>query len=76
MIGSHGWVAFFGDIIHKIVDGLSIGAALSESLSFGFSIAIATLLHEIPHELGDYSVLKSAGFSNWTIFFLHNIWSH
>ena len=75
MIGSHGWVAFFGDIIHKIVDGLSIGAALSESLSFGFSIAIATLLHEIPHELGDYSVLKSAGFSNWTIFFLNTICS-
>lgn len=72
VIGSHGWVAWFGDIIHKLVDGLSIGAAFSESLNSGISLSIVILLHEIPHELGDYSVLRSAGFSNWTIFFLNS----
>ncbi len=75
MIGSHGWVAFFGDIIHILVDGLPIGAAFSESLNFGISILLASLLHEIPHELGDYAVLRSAGFSNWTVFILNTICS-
>ena len=60
-------------MIHKSADGLAIGAAFSESLSIGFSTSIAILFHEIPHELGDYSILKSAGFSNWTIFFLNTI---
>lgn len=61
--------------MHKSADGLAIGAAFGESLSLGFSTSIAILFHEIPHELGDYAILKSAGFKNWTIFFLNTICS-
>ena len=64
-------MAFVGDIVHKSADGLAIGAAFGDSLSLGFSTSIAILFHEIPHELGDYAILKSAGFNNWTIFFLN-----
>ena len=57
--------------MHKSADGLAIGAAFGESLSLGFSTSIAILFHEIPHELGDYSILKSAGFKNF--FYRYNI---
>jgi zinc transporter ZupT len=48
-------MAFGGDAIHKTADGLAVGAAFSESLSLGFSTALALFSHEIPHELGIYS---------------------
>jgi len=42
----------FGDALHNFVDGLSIGAGITQSLTLGVSIAIAVLCEELPHELG------------------------
>lgn len=70
-----GWIAFFGDIMHKIADGFAIAAAFSESLSLGFSTGLAILFHEIPHELGDYAVLTSSGFRHYTVLILNSITS-
>ena len=55
------WMVIIGDGIHNLIDGLSLGAALSDSHLTGFSIAIAILFEEIPHELGDYAILVSSG---------------
>jgi zinc transporter ZupT len=33
------------------------------------------MFHEIPHELGDYGVLISAGFHHWTAIFLNSVTS-
>lgn len=46
------WLVVFGDGLHNFIDGLSIGAAFSESLLDGISISIAVLCEEVPHELG------------------------
>ena len=70
-----GWVAFFGDMMHKAADGFAIAAAFSESLSLGFSTSLAILFHEIPHELGDYAVLVSSGFGHYTVLILNTITS-
>ncbi|CAN7938919.1 unnamed protein product, partial [Ixodes hexagonus] len=57
------WMIIFGDGMHNFIDGLSIGAAFSESLLAGASISVAVVCEEFPHELGDFAVLLSAGMS-------------
>ena len=42
----------FGDGIHNFIDGLSIGAAFTESTLVGLSISVAVICEELPHELG------------------------
>jgi zinc transporter ZupT len=49
-------MVLFGDAIHNFTDGLAIGAAFTQSMSAGIATSIAVLCHEIPHELGKYSL--------------------
>jgi zinc transporter ZupT len=55
------WLIIIGDGIHNFADGLALGAAISQSLTLGVSTTIALVLHEIPHEFGDYVILLSTG---------------
>jgi zinc transporter ZupT len=49
--------------------------AFSESISLGLSTSLAIFFHEIPHELGEYGVLISAGFSHCTVLLLNSFTS-
>lgn len=53
------------DALHNLSDGIAIGAAFSSGSGLGFSIALATLLHELPHEIGDFAVLVQHGYTKW-----------
>jgi zinc transporter ZupT len=55
------WMIIFGDGLHNFIDGLSIGAAFSESVMKGISICLAVIFEEFPHELGDFAILINAG---------------
>jgi len=62
-IATVAWMIIFGDGIHNFIDGLSIGAAFSQSILTGISVSVAVLCEEFPHELGDFAVLLNAGMS-------------
>lgn len=46
------WMIIFGDGLHNFLDGLSIGAAFTDSIFAGMSISLAVVCEELPHELG------------------------
>ncbi|XP_046553768.1 metal cation symporter ZIP14-like [Haliotis rubra] len=60
-IATVAWMVLLGDAIHKLVDGLSVGAAFTENITTGLTLAISILCEEIPHELGDVSILLHSG---------------
>lgn len=50
-----------GDGLHNFLDGLIIGGSYLVSLSLGIATTLAVILHEIPQEIGDFSVLIYSG---------------
>lgn len=70
---------FAADSLHNFTDGIAIGASFAGSSfdldaplmdqvmgllrSKGGMASLAVLFHEIPHELGDFSILVSSGFT-------------
>lgn len=50
-----------GDTIHNFIDGVAIAAAYLISPGLALIAAVSTLLHEVPHEVGDFGILLKAG---------------
>ena len=55
------YMNLFGDSIHNLIDGLIIGGSYLVSIPLGIATTIAIIFHEIPQELGDFSVLIYGG---------------
>nr|KAG5694174.1 hypothetical protein BaRGS_016020 [Batillaria attramentaria] len=55
------YMIIFGDGLHNFIDGLSIGAAFTDSILVGISVSVAVMCEELPHELGDFAILLNAG---------------
>lgn len=58
-----GMLLVSSDLLHSFIDGVAIGTAFLSSKVMGLSTALAVLIHEVPHLIGDYAVLLSTGFS-------------
>lgn len=54
-------INLIGDGIHNAIDGILIGASYLMSIPLGIATTIAVILHEIPHEIGNFGVLVHGG---------------
>lgn len=54
-------LAFTGDAIHNLVDGMLIAAGFLTDPAFGFLTALAIGLHELPRELGTFGLFVHGG---------------
>lgn len=51
----------FGGMLHSFVDGVSAAAAFTLGPRIGLLTALAIVLHEIPHRLGDFALFMHLG---------------
>lgn len=58
------------DFTHNFTDGLAIGASYLAGRYVGIVTTITVLIHEIPHEIGDFAILIQSGFSKKRAMFL------
>ena len=57
------WAVLTGDSVHCFGDGMLIASAFMADMRLGAIAALAVLVHEVPHHMGDLMVLH-AGSSN------------
>lgn len=67
----HQWtyLNLVGGIVHNFSDGLIIGTVFLVDVKIGIAATLAIIFHEIPHELGDFSVLVYGGYSKFKALF-------
>jgi zinc and cadmium transporter len=54
-----GWTVLVGDSVHAFGDGILIASAFIADLRLGWVAALAVLVHEVPHHMGDLVVLRA-----------------
>ena len=58
-----GRLVLISDAIHNFIDGILIGVSYLVSVPVGIATTLAVILHEIPQEIGDFSILLLAGYT-------------
>ncbi|HSR89031.1 MAG TPA: ZIP family metal transporter [Candidatus Udaeobacter sp.] len=53
----------FGSSVHNFLDGITIAASFMASINVGIFTTLAIIIHEIPHEIGEFGVLMHGGYS-------------
>ncbi|XP_027741958.1 zinc transporter ZIP13 [Empidonax traillii] len=61
-----GYLNLLANTIDNFTHGLAVAASFLVSRKVGFLTTVAILLHEIPHEVGDFAILLRAGFDRWS----------
>lgn len=56
-----GYLNLAADFTHNFTDGLAIGASYLAGKNIGIITTITILLHEVPHEIGDFAILIQSG---------------
>jgi len=55
------YLNLIGDTIHNFIDGTIIAASYLVGFPLGLSTTLAVIFHEIPQEIGDFSILVYGG---------------
>lgn len=58
-----GYLNLAADFLHNFTDGLAIGASYLAGENVGYITTFTILLHEVPHEIGDFAILIQSGCS-------------
>ncbi|XP_039375024.1 zinc transporter SLC39A7 isoform X10 [Mauremys reevesii] len=58
-----GYLNLAADLTHNFTDGLAIGASFLAGAGVGAVTTLTVLLHEVPHEVGDFAILVQSGCS-------------
>ncbi|XP_059205370.1 zinc transporter Slc39a7 [Centropristis striata] len=56
-----GYLNLAADFTHNFTDGLAIGASFLVGPAVGGVTTLTILLHEVPHEIGDFAILVQSG---------------
>jgi len=60
-----GYLNLLMNFLDNFTHGLSVGGSFLISFRVGALSTFTILVHEIPHELGDFAILLRSGFSRW-----------
>lgn len=60
-----GYLNLMANCIDNFTHGLAVGGSFLMSFRLGALTTFAILVHEIPHEVGDFAILLRSGFSRW-----------
>ncbi|RUS81964.1 hypothetical protein EGW08_010279, partial [Elysia chlorotica] len=60
-----GYLNLLANVVDNFTHGLAVGASFCISVKVGLATTLAILLHEIPHEVGDFAILLRSGFDWW-----------
>lgn len=62
-----------GDTLHNLIDGIVIGSAFLISPSVGMVTTLAVAAHEIPQEIGDFSLLLKLGLNRRRVMWINSL---
>lgn len=60
-----GYLNVLANGIDNFSHGLAVAASFLVAPRIGFITTFAILLHEVPHEFGDFAILMKSGFNKW-----------
>jgi len=60
-----GYLNLLANSIDNFTHGLAVAGSFIVSTKVGMCTTCAILLHEIPHEIGDFAILLKSGFRRW-----------
>jgi len=58
-----GYLNLLANCIDNFIHGLAVASSFLASFKMGLITTFAILVHEIPHEVGDFAILLKSGFS-------------
>lgn len=64
-------LVMFGDTIHNFIDGVTVAVAFLVSTPLGIATALSVLLHELPHEIADFTILLRSGMNRKRVFLIN-----
>ncbi|KAI0207264.1 Zinc transporter ZIP13 [Lamellibrachia satsuma] len=64
-IKTSGWLNLFANAIDNFTHGLAVAGSYCVGTKTGMLTTLAILLHELPHEVGDFAILLRSGFNRW-----------
>ena len=65
------WLNLIGECLHNFIDGVIIAASYNISIPVGVATTLAVVLHEIPHEIGNFAIFIHGGWSRVRLIIVH-----